>query len=223
MRPSTVATLIADLVESRSAPDRQALHARLRQSLERVRSDDTFEWQQYPELTVGDEFQAVLPDLRSAVAASLWLRLTILSECGVDTRYGIGWGPIEILEVSASPIRQDGPGWWSAREAIDESKLISTRKQYSFLRTRVASESGDDSRGGEVAALNAYAAVCDEVIDSMKKPARRYLLRFLEGVSQEVIAKEEKVTQSNVSQTLASSGAHAIKRAQLELLNRVRS
>lgn len=211
------ATLIADIVDSRLTPDRSLLHRQLRGALEIVGADRIFGWVQQPETTVGDEFQAVLPNLHSAVRATLVLRLTVLRECGVDTRFGIGWGQIEILEDAARPIRQDGPGWWSARRAIDDSKLVSGRKQYSFLRTRI-DEAGRHLERGEAASLNAYVTVRDEIIHGMKKPARRYLLGLLNGVSQTDIAEQENVTQSNVSQTLASSGAHAIKRAEDELM-----
>ncbi len=214
MAMTAVATLIGDLVDSRTVSDRSALQRKLQATLARLaEGDGPYEWKQRPAPTVGDEFQAVLPDLESAVSASLRIRLELIQETGVDSRFGIGWGEIEMFDEARSPASQDGPGWWAAREAIDEASSMAETQRSAFIRTRVAGS----GTGGEIDAMNAYLAMRDATIDAMKPAALRYLLGSIRGEPQSKIAQREGVTQHNVSQVLSRSGPRAILLAEREL------
>ena len=53
---------------------------------------------------------------RSDQGTALQVRLTAAP--AIDVRFGIGWG-FEVTILDASTGIQDGPGWWSARDAIE--------------------------------------------------------------------------------------------------------
>ena len=110
------AALIGDLVASRNAPDRRRVHARLVEVLDAV--NETARPLSPLRITVGDEYQGLFATVGDAVAASLVLRVSLLPV--VDVRHGIGWGVAETL--STSPLVEDGPAWWAARDAIEAAE-----------------------------------------------------------------------------------------------------
>ncbi|MGV0804036.1 SatD family protein, partial [Mycolicibacterium elephantis] len=66
-----------------------------------------------PAFTVGDEFQGSYRTVGAAIEAALAIRLAVAPE--IDVRFGIGWGAVTVLDAGTGI--QDGPGWWTAREA----------------------------------------------------------------------------------------------------------
>lgn len=99
-----VVTLLGDVVGSRRAPDREALHRTLVDALAAV--DRAVPALDPLVVTVGDEFQGVYATVGDAVLASLLLRLHLLP--GVDVRCGIGRGPVTVVDAGRTPALQDG-------------------------------------------------------------------------------------------------------------------
>ena len=215
----TCATLIGDVVGSRSAASRSALQRSLNRVLQRV--NDRFEPVQPLEPTVGDEFQGAFDTPASATRASLMLRLHLLKEQEVDTRFGLGFGEVTVFERRV-PISQDGPGWWTARTAIVRAAELSQVGRTEFVRTYFESSgrAGELPRS-EVVALNAFLLCRDALVAQMKPRSRRLLLGLIMERSQAELARQEGISQSAVSQNLSSSGAYAIKAAELELEERL--
>ncbi|MGA8046476.1 MAG: SatD family protein, partial [Dermatophilaceae bacterium] len=86
------ATVVGDLVGSRDAADRRALHAALLDALERVNDELADEVVDPVRITVGDEFQGRFVSVGAAVQASMLLRLALMPEA--DVRFGLGWGQV---------------------------------------------------------------------------------------------------------------------------------
>ena len=70
-------------------------------------------------------------------------------------------------------------------------------------------------------ALNAFLLCRDALVAQMKPRSRRLLLGLIMERSQAELARQEGISQSAVSQNLSSSGAYAIKAAELELEERL--
>ena len=51
----------------------------------------------------------------------------------VDVRFGIGWGEVTLLDEATGI--QDGPGWWSAREAIEWTAEAQRQPGLALVRT----------------------------------------------------------------------------------------
>ena len=112
------ATLIGDVVASRRADDRSALHGRLTTLLEAINAECA---PTTPlRITVGDEFQGAFATVGQALQASLRLRIGLLPRH--DVRHGLGWGEVTVLQEQ--PRVEDGPGWWAARDAIHEVPVV---------------------------------------------------------------------------------------------------
>jgi hypothetical protein len=155
------------------------------------------------------------------VLAALLIRLELLPE--IDTRYGIGWGEIEVFDASRRPAAQDGPGWWAARDALTEVERRAERTQSRSIRTWFVDGSADDSvgSGAHPSTLAGFAiaflSVRDEIIAGMDDRKLRLLRGVLAGATQAELAQAEGVTQSAVSQLLTRSGAHAVRLAHEQL------
>lgn len=215
MADSVYATLIGDLVGSREAGSRGELQRSLRSALDRV--NETFQPWQPLEPTIGDEFQGAFTTPIAAIRASLHLRLFILREQEVDSRFGLGFGEVTVFE-EGPPRSQDGPGWWSARTAIERAEKLSRARRTDFVRTCFESEELPQGFSwGEIASINAFLYCRDALVAQMKSRSRRLLLGLILDVPQADLAAEEGITQSAVSQNLAANGAYAIKAADLEL------
>lgn len=213
-----VYTLIGDMVGSRQVKDRVRLQEQLDEVLREL--NDVLLPKVPLEPTIGDEFQACFDSAAAAVRATLMIRLGLLRRSGVDSRYGLGAGRVEVFS-GTNPVSQDGPGWWAARDAIEVSSRLAEAPQTFFARTYfVTSVTDGQIAGGEEAALNAFLLCRDQMIDRMKQPTRNRLYGLMRGWSQSVIAAEEKTTQGAISQSLARSGAFAILAAQQALEGR---
>lgn len=206
-------TLIGDIVQSRRSPDRAALQEQLREALATI--NETL-WPRAPlEATTGDEFQGCFRTAAEVTKASLLIRLDLLRGAGVDTRYGLGFGPVEVF-MKRQPVSQDGPGWWSAREAIEVCQRLAGAPRTRYARTYF--KRGEASAApGEEAMLNAFLLCRDAMVDRMKQATRNRLYGLMVGRSQAEIAEEEGTTQGAVSQSLARSNAFALLEAQRAL------
>lgn len=209
-----VATLLGDVVSSRTSADRADLHRRLEKALHEVSEScgPTVPLR----VTVGDEYQGVFATVGAAVAASLHLRLALTGEA--EVRHGIGWGPIEVLD--AQPRVEDGPGWWSAREAIDrvrsEEEVAARRSvRTAYVRHAEASE------GPDPCAVNAALLLRDQMLGAVSPRSLSVLDDLLRGRTQREIAEREGVSPSAVSQRVRADGLGMLMAAH-EMLTEVR-
>jgi hypothetical protein len=194
-------TLLGDVIASRQAKDRLRLQKNLDAVLALI--NDVLSPVVPLEPTIGDEFQASFKSVATAVKASLLLRLALLADAEVDSRYGLGIGPVQVVDTQRR-MSQDGPGWWAARGAIEEAKRMSHESHTGFVRTSLSADSPGWKR--EEAALSSHLLCRDAMVDRMRPVARNRLYGLMLGLSQADIAAREGTTQSAVSQSLARSG-----------------
>jgi hypothetical protein len=212
----SVATVIGDVVRSRTAPDRSALHAGLVEVLDRANT--TLRPTVTLRITVGDEFQGCFATVGEALHATLWLRLHLSAAEGVqhDLRHGVGWGSVAVL--AEDPRVEDGPGWWAAREAIESVKAHAGRAGSRHRRTgylRAGQEGPDPDL------VNAALMCRDQMVGSVSARSLRLLRGTLAGRTQAELAADEGISASAVSQRVRNDGLAVIVAAD-ELLRRVR-
>lgn len=189
-KPSTVATVIGDVVASRRAPDRRALHRRLGSALDAAGLD----------FTVGDEFQGTHPTVGAAIDAALTIRLAVAPD--IDIRFGIGWGAVDILDAVTGI--QDGPGWWAARDAIEWT--ASAQRQPGLAAVRTSYRRAADSPGPDEEAVNAALMCRDHLLGSLDDRSLRILKGLLNHLTKKDIAAAEHVSASAVSQRAGRDG-----------------
>jgi hypothetical protein len=189
--------MIGDVVGSRTLPDRAGAQARIVAALRDV--EGMVPGSQPLQVTVGDEFQGAYESLADATRAALLVRLTLLPE--VDVRCGIGFGEATVYDGSRTPLLQDGPAWWAARDALDS--MAPARR--AGVRTWYV--------GPDAAMANAHLLCRDALVDRLNERGWRMLRLSLSGVNQQRIAELEGVSKSAVSQQFAR-GITAIRDAQ---------
>ncbi len=208
-----MATLIGDVVRSRAAADRPALHTGLAELLETANDELT---PVVPlRITVGDEYQGCFESVGEALHAALWLRLQLAPQA--ELRHGVGWGSVAVL--AASPRIEDGPGWWAAREAIESVKLEAIRP--ATRRMRTAYRIADDTDGPDPAAINAALMCRDQMVGSVSQRSLRLLRGTIAGRTQTELAEDEGISASAVSQRVRHDGL-AVIAATDELMRIVR-
>jgi hypothetical protein len=192
VRPVVV---IGDVVASRSAPDRRALHDRLSSVLVAVND----RWRSDLRITVGDEYQGTLPTLGAATAVVLVLRVALLPEH--DLRHGIARGATRVLDPASGV--QDGPGWWAARSAIEAVHDLAAQPATRGARTAYgAADDVDEPTGAVQAALLAR----DELVGRLDERSLSVLRGLLDGRTQREIAAGLGVSESAVSQRVRRDG-----------------
>lgn len=193
---TVVVTLIGDVVSSRSAPDRQELHALLQGTLTAVTAATD---PVHPlRITVGDEFQGAWERRGQALHAAFLLRLSLLPR--VETRYGLGRGEVTALEQDGTV--QDGPGWWSAREAITAAKgaEADVRSDGLVVRTRWQEE------GPTGLAVDAAVRHRDLLVAGLDERSLRLLRGLLLKRTQRALAEEEGISPTAVSRRVHRDG-----------------
>ncbi|MFJ6678951.1 SatD family protein [Microbacterium sp. NPDC091382] len=195
--------VIADIVGSRSLPDRAGAQRAIVGSSHQAHTDHRVAASPLSP-TVGDEFQAVYPDLSRALTSLLLIQLHLPE--GIELRFGLGVGAIEPIDETIT----DGPGWWAARAAIDDAHRLQDRT-VPHARTRIAAEAGQDAAMTErIAYANAYLLTRDELVSAMSERTRRLTYGRCLGRTQRQLADAEGITQPAVSQALSAAGSAAL-------------
>jgi hypothetical protein len=203
-----VVAVTADMIGSRQLEDRARAQRTLDDAIARV-EDDLPLADRALKPTVGDEQQGVYPTLEAALGSLLLLRLALPDAVGV--RFGLGIGAVGVIpsEAAAAGI-SDGPGWWAARAAIDHVHKLEQRQVPGVRTWVIAHDSEPAAAQDAVRWANAYLLARDQLVSDMSERTRRLTYGRCLGRTQRRLAASEEITQSAVSQALASSGAAAI-------------
>lgn len=201
----TGVVVIVDLVGSRHSPDR----ARAQQQLEHAltQTNQLVPHREPLQPTVGDESQGVYDDLPAALIATLVLRLALPEN--MDCRFGVGYGTYQHVSRSSYGTQQDGPAWWSARDAIDEAKKRETRRNPS-LRTWFLAE--DSTVAAQPELVNAYLLTRDHIVSSMDERSRAILWELVKNPETTLteIAAQQNISPSAISQRTKNDGIDSI-------------
>jgi SatD family (SatD) len=197
--PSLQAAVIGDVVGSRRAGDRSDLHRRVSTALHEVADGAIGP----PAFTVGDEFQGSYPTVGAAIDAALRMRLLLAPE--VDVRFGIGWGSVAVLDSDAGI--QDGPGWWTAREAIQQTAQTQRQPGFTLVRTTFRADEGTRV---DVASVNAALICRDHLLGSLDERSLRIVKGLMAGQAKKELAAAEGISASAVSQRASRDGLDLI-------------
>lgn len=201
MKP--VATLIGDLVGSRTSADRSDLHRRLGAALAEV--NDLLAPVRPLWITAGDEYQGTFATVGEAVQATLLVRVRLVPSH--DVRHGIGWGDTTVLDEESGI--EDGPGWWAARAAIEAAEGAQRTPAARSLRTSYMA--APEAVGGpDPGLVNAALVLRDERVSGLSERSLSVLRGLLVHTTQRDLAEELGISASAVSQRVRADGLAAI-------------
>jgi hypothetical protein len=204
MAETVVATLIGDLVRSRSSQDRTVLHQHLAAALAEV--NDLLRPLRPMWVTVGDEYQGAFATVAEAVQATLLVRVRLLP--AYDIRHGIGWGTTTVLDGKAGI--EDGPGWWAARAGIEVVASAEASPGQRWLRTAYVVAEGGAADAPDPGLVNAGLVLRDERVTGLSERSVSVLRGLLSHVSQRDVAEALGISASAVSQRVRADGLAAI-------------
>lgn len=198
--------VIADIVASRRLDDRAAAQRQIARVIEHVETDLPATHQPLTP-TVGDELQGQYDRLDDALASLLLVRLALPDD--IDCRFGVGVGDVRPIVLDDRTV-PEGPAWWAARQAVETVERMQQRAA-PFARTWITAAKGEDAAMVDtVTVANAYALARDQLVSAMSERTRRLTAGRCLGRSQRDLAEGEGISQSAVSQALASAGSAAI-------------
>lgn len=199
---TAVATVIGDLVGSRTSQDRSDLHQRLGSVLAEV--NDLVTPVRGLWVTAGDEYQGTYATVQHAVRATLLVRVRLWP--AHDVRHGIGWGETTVLDEAGI---EDGPGWWAARAAIDAAERAAETPAQRWLRTAYVVADGAEG-GADPALVNAGLVLRDERVSGLSERSVSVLRGLLSHETQRDLAEALGISASAVSQRVRADGLAAI-------------
>jgi len=199
--------VIADIVGSRLLADREGAQLLLEDAVTRVQAAVPGATRALTP-TVGDELQGIYPDLDTALAGVLLIRLALPDD--VDCRFGLGAGEVGVIASMTIGTIAEGPGWWAAREAIDSVHALQRRTVPGARTWTAAAPEAPAATHDAVRIANAGLLARDHLVTAMGERARRIAYGRCLGRTQRELADAEGITQSAVSQLLAASGGSAI-------------
>lgn len=184
-------TVLGDIVASRQAPDRLDVHRQVVAALDGA--NEQVATRQSLNVPAGDEFQGSFTTLGQALQAVVLIRARL--QTSIDVRFGIGRGPVEVLDNDTGV--QDGPGWWAARAAIERVEQQQASTGWTHMRTAYEEHEPDDDR---VAAVRSALACQDLVLGSLDDSSWTIVRGLMEGQSQTIIAEQLGITRQAVQQ-----------------------
>lgn len=197
-----IAAVIGDLIRSRHSQDREALHRSLAVTLAEINA--THALITPFRVTVGDEYQGGCATAAEALRATLRLQLALAPE--IEVRHGIGWGEVQLLQEQ--PRVEDGPGWWAARDAIEQVHRAENRPGSRLRRT--AFRRADAAVGPDPATVEAMLVLRDQMVGTLSPRSLVVLRGLLQDVSQRDLATQLGISASAVSQRVRSDGLAAL-------------
>jgi SatD family (SatD) len=209
--PNDVVAVVGDVVGSRRQADRTLLQGEVRRAL--VAADHRAPGHHPLAATVGDEFQGLYPSIPDALIATLVIRLSLRGTA--DVRFGVGLGTLTTDAPDRWPFEQDGPAWWSAREAVEQATLAPQQREAPRnLRTVFASADPNARLEGTV---NAFLVGRDELVGRMDERDAEILLGLMDGAPLSEVAARIGITTSAASQRAIGRGVYAVLRSHRHL------
>lgn len=204
--------IIGDIKNSKKIVQRKEVQSHLAEVLENVNVKYKQDISSKFLITLGDEFQGLLHYGRNI--------LNIIQEIQrdmypVEIRFGIGVGEISTDINYEMSIGADGPGYYMAREAINDLKIDEQRNKTQSSDLKIKIE-GDES--GISKLINVSFSLL-HIIESRWSDRQREFIYEIEknGGSQSECAKRLNVTQSSFQRGLKNADYYAYKDAVLQL------
>jgi hypothetical protein len=196
-----LAAVIGDIVDSKLTRERDAMQHAFVDVLDVV--NHTTSPLTTLRITRGDEFEGSYATIAGAWAATLRLRLLMRAH-GHDLWLSVAWGEVTAFPESADAAVQDGPAWWTARDALVALKQSSRQRVPENRRTVFTA--GFTAGLADPAFLEVAVSLRDEVLAGLDDADARITLGLLDGATQTAIAEQLGVTPGVVSRRAHRNG-----------------
>ena len=207
--------IIGDIKNSRNITERKDVQKKLRDVLQHVNEIYVDDIAAKFMITLGDEFQGLLYNGRNVFNIIEYIQQEMYP---VAIRFGIGIGEITTDIISEMAIGADGPGYYNAREAIEELKSDEQKNKTQASDIKVKIQDDKNSVGPM---LNAIFMLIDIIKSNWTERQREIIWELRKNnSSQTECASKFEITQSSVQRTLNSGNYYAYREA-IDTINNV--
>lgn len=200
--------IIGDIKESKLIEDRKRVQIRLKNVLDNINEKYGRAISAKFIITLGDEFQGLLCTGAKVIDIIEEIQREMYP---VQIRFGIGIGAITTDINEEMAIGADGPGYYKAREAIEELKHSEqkSKMQSSDIHIEIQGDKNSVS-----VMLNTIFSLMEVIKSNWSERQREIIYEFEEfGGSQSECARRLNITQTSVHRSLANGNFYAYKNA----------
>ena len=196
--------IIGDIIDSKKMNDRKSIQIKLNDVLSKINEKYASEIAAKFMITLGDEFQGLLFNGKYTMDIIEQIQREMHP---VRIRFGIGVGEITTDINSEMAIGADGPGYYKAREAIEELKRNEQRNKIPSLDIRIEVENDTHS---VAVLLNTIFSLMEVIQSNWSERQREIIWEFdkYKG-SQKECAGRLNISQSSVQRSLTNGNYYA--------------
>ena len=200
--------IIGDVKKSKNIKDRKEFQNKLNKILSEINEMYSDSISSNFTITLGDEFQGLLHSGKNVMNIIQYIKKEVYS---IKIRFGIGIGAITTDINSKISIGADGPGYYKARDSIEQLKTSEKKKEREYGDVQIKID-GDNNL--QELSLNSILKLmyCIEKEWTKKQREVVYYVLF-EKKNQTETARYFDVTQSNILQILSKTHFYAYKDA----------
>lgn len=200
--------IIGDIKNSKKIEERNILQEKLNHVLNEVNRIYANSIASKFVITLGDEFQGLLYSGENTMSIIHYIKKEIHP---IRVRFGVGVGSISTDINYEIAIGADGPGYYRARESIENLKQLEKKKEKSLYDIQIKI---DENNNLQELALNSILKLMYSIEKGWTEKQREIINYVLfEQTNQTNTAQHFNVTQSYIQQVLAKSHYYAYKEA----------
>lgn len=209
--------IIGDIKKSKIILERKIFQEKLRKILNDVNQIYSVSISSKFTITLGDEFQGLLHSGEHIMDIIQYIKKEAYP---VQIRFGIGVGAITTNINYEISIGADGPGYYKARDCIEELKLLEMKKEKAFGDVQIKID-GDNYP--QELSLNALFKLMYSIEKDWTEKQRKIInYTLFEKVNQTKVAEYFNVTPSNIQQILSKTHYYAYKET-FDTINKILS
>lgn len=209
--------IIGDIKKSRNIQERKFFQEKLGKILDEVNQMYSDSISSKFTITLGDEFQGVLHSGKYVMNIIQYIKKEVYP---IKIRFGIGIGDITTDINYEISIGADGPGYYRARDCVEELKMLERKKESAFGDIQIKIDSGNYL---QELSLNSLFKLMYSIEKNWTERQRKIINYILfERVSQTEAAEFFNVSPSNIQQILSKTHYYAYKEA-FDSINKILS
>ena len=200
--------IIGDIKKSKSIEERKVFQNKLNKVLSEINERYSDSIASNFTITLGDEFQGLLHSGKNIMDIIQYIKR---GSYPVKIRFGIGVGAITTEINSKISIGADGPGYYKARDSIENLKILEKKNERTFGDVQIKID-GDNPL--QELSLNSILKLMYSIEEGWTKRQREVVDYVLfEKKNQTETAQYFNVTQSNIQQILSKTHFYVYKDA----------
>ena len=200
--------IIGDLKDSRHLENRKEVQTHLQKILNQVNKKYEKDIASRFLITLGDEFQGLLYTGKDVLRIISEIRIQLYPVC---LRFGIGFGKITTDIRAEMALGADGPGYYRAREAVEQLKEREKRNRP--VPSDICLKMDEKDRGTEVMLNTIFNLIY--VVEKGWTIRQREIIwdMFLYEDGQQNTARRLNISQPTVQKALAAGGYYTYENA----------